>query len=184
MTDRRDDERTRFGLRARVGAGVVLAAAVVVVVLLVAAPSDRPTTAADAAALANRGPTARGPAVDARHPALLDAAVQGVAFPAYRREFGWRATGRRSDRLGGHATATVFYEHRGGRIAYTIVAGDALKLPGDATALRHGGISLSTFAAGAAVTWVRRGHTCVLTGARLAVLLRFATWRGAGAIVF
>ena len=37
--------------------------------------------------------------------------------------FGWKETGSRRDTLDGRATRTVFYEHMGHRIAYTILPG-------------------------------------------------------------
>jgi hypothetical protein len=183
MTDRHDKPPSRVGLRAGLVAAAVLVAAIFAIVLVGASSGDAPT-AVDAARIANDGPTASGPAVDARHPALLDLAVDGVAFPAYRREFGWRATGVRRDHVDARATTTVFYERHAHRIAYTIVSGDRLDRPDDARVVRRGGVELASFSSGTAVTWERGSHTCVLTGDTLDVLLELASWRGGGAIAF
>ena len=57
-------------------------------------------------------PGGRAP-VDAAAQALLDASVNGVAFPAWKEEFGWRATGQRGDDLDGRDTRTVEYQKEG-----------------------------------------------------------------------
>ena len=49
------------------------------------------------------------------------------------KEFGWRQAGIRSDRLGNREARTVLYEHDGKRIAYTIVSGDGIPAPSDAS---------------------------------------------------
>ena len=54
---------------------------------------------------------------------LLQLSVDGVPFPAFSQAFGWQATGAREDTLADRRAATVFYEHGGRRIAYTIVSG-------------------------------------------------------------
>ena len=51
-------------------------------------------------------------------------AVGGVTFPSWERAFGWRATGARTDTVGGREVTTVFYANsRGQRIGYAIAAG-------------------------------------------------------------
>ena len=55
--------------------------------------------------------------------------------------------------IDGRATRTVFYERRGRRVAYTIVARPAL--PGGGQLTFHGR---------RAVQWTRAGHTCLVSG--------------------
>ena len=55
--------------------------------------------------------------------------MDGVAFPAWDEEFGWRAIGQRGDDLDGRDTRTVEYQKEGKTVAYTIVPGDALRTP-------------------------------------------------------
>jgi hypothetical protein len=118
---------------------------------------------------------------------LLREHVESVRFPNFEGKFGWRATGVRSDRIGGRATGTVFYDRGGTRLAYTIVGGDALGDP-PGTATDRGGVRLRSFtrAGRTVVTWRRQGHTCVLsaTGVSRATLLELAAWKGKGAVAF
>jgi hypothetical protein len=179
-----------LGLRERVSApaarrgragwfiGLAGSAAAVLIALVLALPSG--PSVVQAAELAER--PSQGPAPAAQGPALLDEAVDGVAFPDWTREFGWRATGVRHDKLDGRPATTVFYAKDGGQVAYTIVSGDPLSVPGDARRQRTADTSLAAF--GDSVTWERRGHTCVLSGAPEDTLVKLAVWRGAGAVPF
>ena len=106
--------------------------------------------------------TSGGPGVDdvigaALRPATADASpreeIDGLTFPTYE---DWRATGVRSDVIGGRQTRTVFYERDGRRIAYTIVAGPAL----DGGETRR----LMKIDGRPAVQWTKAGHTCLVSG--------------------
>ena len=79
-------------------------------------------------------------------PAVLAEEVEGVPFPNLRPEFGWRPAGARADELDGRDTRTVFYERRGERIGYTIVAGDAIDPPEDSTPSTVNDVDLSSLA--------------------------------------
>lgn len=107
----------------------------------------------------------------------------GLPFPYWGDRFGWEATGMRTDRLDGRRLTTVFYRRGAARIAYTIVAGPALADTGSSSASRRAGTLLSTSTAGGrtVVTWMRRGHTCVLSGRDVPAdaLQSLAAW-GAG----
>jgi anti-sigma factor RsiW len=121
---------------------------------------------------------APGPAIDdvlavaskpATAPAALEREFEGVRFPTYKK---WRAVGERADVVDGRRVRTVFYRGGDGRvIAYAIVAGPALS---DEAALRSvrgdGGV--------VAVTWTRRGRTCVIAavGGDARSLARLAVW--------
>jgi len=172
----------RRGLMA--GGFAVAAAAVLLIVALVVLPGGAGgPTVAQAAELARLPATQPAPGVSAGDPARLDAAVDGVAFPAWVKEFGWEAVGARSDEIGGRAATTVFYEKEGRRLAYTIVGGEALEVP-DGTTVTVKGVGFTAIDQG--VTWRRDGHTCVLTGAGVPPdrVLDLAGWRGAGALTF
>ena len=117
------------------------------------------------------------------------AAVDGVAFPDWGREFGWRATGMRHDDLGGRPTATVFYEHMGHRLAYTIVSGTALPRPAGARTVERDGLRISLYrdpghGGHDVAVFERGGRTCVVAGhvLELDTLLDLAAWKGDGRV--
>jgi hypothetical protein len=170
-------------------AGGAAALAVALLLALLALPGGGPgPSVAQAAALGTRPPTAPAPAVRAEAPALLDAAVDGVAFPAWEAALGWAAVGRRDDRLDGRDAVTVRYARDGRLVAYTIVSGEALRPPAAAPVLVRGGVAFRVVATGGgpALSWERRGRTCVLSGPGVPreALLELAGWRGAGAVGF
>jgi hypothetical protein len=90
----------------------------------------------------------------------------GVTYPNWSVKFGWFALGRRGDELRGRDTTTVFYRHTHHRIGYTVVSGKALQPPDRAEVLTVRGLELHRFRQGEqdVVTFVRNGHTCVLSG--------------------
>jgi hypothetical protein len=166
-------------------AGAVAAAALTAILLLPAG-SGAPTVV-EAARLAER--PASGPvAVEPSNPKLLAADVEGVPFPNWAKEFGWRQVGIRSDRLGDRETRTVLYEHDGKRIAYTIVSGHGIAAPSDASTARRNGVTLHALGdrGRRVVTWWRDGRTCVLSGSDVddRELLKLASWKGDGAVPF
>jgi anti-sigma factor RsiW len=142
--------RRRLRLRRWLPAGFVAAAAATAVMLLMmAGGAPMPE---DIAAVALRPATAH---------VTPGEQIDGVPFP---RPAAWRAVGTRSDVVEARPTRTVFYERDGQRVAYTIVSGPALE---------HGRRVL-----GGALTWVRDGHTCVVSGrVSAAVLAQAAAWR-------
>jgi hypothetical protein len=145
-------------------------------------------TVAQAATIAARPATAvvAEPADDEVTLPRLSAA--GLPFPYWEDHFGWHATGTRTDRMDGHALTTVFYRRGAQHIAYTIVAGDRLPPVTDAhIAVRAGTLlTISTTAGRTVVTWLRQGHTCVLSArdVPLDALVKLATWRGQGRIPY
>jgi hypothetical protein len=142
-------QRRRLRLRRWLPVALVAAAAAAALLLVVAAGAP---VAEDVAAVALRPATA--------HVAPGEQ-IGGVRFP---RPAAWRAVGTRTDVVSGRLTRTVFYERDGARVAYTIVSGPALE---------HGRRVLP---GGGALTWVRDGHTCVVSGPA-AVLAKAAAWR-------
>jgi hypothetical protein len=169
-------------------AGIVAAAVVAIVVFAVTLPESDGLTVARVAELALLPASASGPALDPLEPRLLEASVDGVAFPSYAEAFGWEATGTRSDTVGGRRVETVVYELDGRRLGYSIVAGDAVGLPGSVLHVTREGTDVHVAELGGhlVVTWLRQGRTCVLSGDGIdrETLLELAAWRGGGAIPF
>jgi hypothetical protein len=166
-------------------AGVVAAAAALALIVL---PAGEPAVD-EAAELAARPASEPAPAPQHRQPTLLATSFEGLAYPDWEREFGWRAVGERSDELEGRTTHTVFYENpEGRRIGYTIVSGEPLDPPSDGDRTVVDGVELTAFAAdgASAVTWLRDGHSCVLAGegVQRSTLLELAAWKGDGAVTF
>jgi hypothetical protein len=117
---------------------------------------------------------------------LLDIGVDGLRFPDWAEEFGWRATGSRVDHIGGRRAVTVFYRLRDRRVAYTILSGPELHVPhAFQPAVRNGVLIRHLLIGGRTiVTWERAGHTCVLTGQRVGLerMRRLAAWKSHGEI--
>jgi hypothetical protein len=104
-------------------------------------------------------------ALPAEHAAPARSFV-GVTYPNWSVKFGWFALGRRGDELGGRKTNTTFYRHTHHRIGYTVISGRAIQPPADAEVVTVKGLELHRFRLGEqdAVSFVRNGHTCVLSG--------------------
>lgn len=188
-------ERTRRARAAprrllRVAAGGVATACACVALALVVLPSGAgDPTVFEAAALAQRPASSATPARLPGRPGLLDRRAEGLDFPDWEAKFRWRATGARVDELDGRRATTVFYENPGAvRIGYTILSGPAIDPPKGARVAVREGTELRIIERGGrrVVTWLRGGHTCVLSGAGVkpAVLLDLAGWRAKGAITF
>ncbi|HEY3865710.1 MAG TPA: hypothetical protein VGL54_06455 [Solirubrobacteraceae bacterium] len=168
------------------GSIAVTMAVVAVVAVALAAGLGRgggPTTLSmrQAAAPTLRAATLPAPSESSMHHAQLAAAVDGVPFPYWEDRFGWRSTGARTDRVNGRSVTTVFYaDSSGRRIGYAILAGTpAPRIGGGAIAWRDGvPYRLLTEYGAPAVTWVRDGHLCVVSGRGVsnATLLRLASW--------
>jgi anti-sigma factor RsiW len=145
-------------------------------------------SATGAAALAARPATQPAPPQLATRPELLARGVEGVAFPAWGAKFGWQPRGARTDETRGRRAVTVFYEHEGHRIGYTILSGPPLDPPADARRSRVAGVDLASWRDGmrTVVMFERGGHTCVLAGhvVHADTLPKLATWRGDGVIRF
>jgi hypothetical protein len=170
------------------GAVATIAAAAVLALTLVAELGTHPTIA-EAARPSALAATAPGPARDARRPTLLRASFAGVTYPDWNQDFGWRTTGRRHDSIeGGRTAETVFYQHTHHRIGYTVVSGKPLKPPGHAQRFVVNGLQMLAYKDGRrdVVTFERNGRTCVLAGVvhRRSTLVKLASWKADGAIVF
>lgn len=169
-----------FGLVGAVGAAVWSLAAL--------GGSQAGLTVAQAATLGARPATvalADPPGDRVTLPGLLAA---GLPFPYWEDRFAWRATGARTDRINGRDATTVFYRGGGRLVAYTILDGTSLPAGAGAHTLRSAGTLLTSYSMGdrQVVTWLRRGHTCVLSGrgVSLDAMLKLAAWRGHGQIPY
>jgi anti-sigma factor RsiW len=172
----------RIRLLPAAGLGAAVAAALLIVVLAGSGPTVETVLAAAA-----RPPVAAA-SLDPSQPRLLRDRVETVRFPNYAEKFGWQAEGTRADEFDGRDTRTVLYDRDGSRIAYTIVAGEALDWPEDAARTTREGVDLASFTEGGrtVVTWRRDGRTCVLSGEGVPrdQLLELAAWKGQGAVAF
>jgi hypothetical protein len=175
--------RARLGVFAPVAAG--LAALVAAMVVVLSGGSGPPTVSA-VSLIALRGPQLAAPAPRPANASLLQADVDGIAFPEWR-ELAWPASGVRTDKLEDRSLTTVFYKGRGGaQVGYTIVSGGALDVPEG----RHetvNGVRLTVVEDGGRriVTWQRDRHTCVLSGPSSVPaerMIALAAWDGGGAV--
>ncbi len=145
-------------------AGLAGAAAALLWTVLSLGGGQAALTVAQAATIAVRPITAAVAEPRDDQTALPGVRAAGLAFPYWGDRFGWRATGMRTDRLDGRRLTTVFYRRGAARIAYTIVAGPALAARSRSTSRPRHALSTSTDGGRTIVTWMRRGHTCVLSG--------------------
>ena len=169
--------------RSLAGAGAVAAALLCLVVVL-ALTGDR-SPVAQAADQAREPATEPAPGSSGR---LLHMNVDGVPFPDWSAAFDWHETGAGRDTLDERTTRTVFYEHMGHRIAYTIVSGTPLPVPEEARVVRRAGRSIAVYHdprhGGHDIAVFRRGRrTCVLAGhvMRQSTLVKLAAWDPSGA---
>jgi hypothetical protein len=189
--DRDRERRTRRPLggflRSPAFAGGLAAGAAFALILALVLPGGAGgPSVVEAAELAERPAEAPAPRPEPGEPALLDARAEGLAYPNWAREFGWRAAGRRVDEIDGRRAVTVFYEKEGRRVGYTILSGEQLDPPDDSRTAVRDGTTFRGFASDGRliVTWPRQGHTCVLSGEGVdaATLIDLAAWSGMGAV--
>jgi hypothetical protein len=125
--------------------------------------------------------TTGAPRESTTHAQQLNVAVDGVAFPYWKEHFGWRATGTRTDTLGGRSVTTVFYTGpRDRRIGYAIVGGTPPPAASGGTVVWHRGVPyrLQRLGGVPVLAWRREGRMCVLAGRGVsgATLMRLASW--------
>jgi hypothetical protein len=146
-------------------------------------------TVAQAASLANRPATISVTEPPDDQVTLPGLSAAGLPFPYWEDHFDWDAAGARTDHIAGRQTTTVFYHRHGESIAYTIVSGRSLPTASGARMFVRAGIGVVVYPTRGGtqvVTWLRRGHTCVLSGrgVPLDALLKLAVWRGRGRIPY
>ena len=184
-TRRRRRRPRRWLVAPGLAASCVLAATVALVVDLGGSDDGVGSPSVQEVAAVTRLPARQAaPAALGGLPPRLSVAVQGLAFPDWRRALGWKATGRRSDRIANRSVTTVFYAYSGRpRLGYAIVAGAPLAL-GAGRDVVVGGARYRVVARGGrrTVTWTQAGHTCVIdapTSVAAATLVRLADWANA-----
>jgi hypothetical protein len=161
-----------------VPAVTALAIVIVALVVLLGSGSTAPSVG-QTAKLALSSATAPAPARDSTHPDLLAAGVDGIPFPSYVSNPGWRAIGSRSQVIHHRTILTVYYRAPDGtRVGYSIVPGHTLTLPSGATTTVLHGVRYAYGGVGSGryITWARDGHTCVIAGRQVSnrTLLRLA----------
>lgn len=164
-------------------AGVLAAAIAVVVTVLVTSGPGTPTVA-EVARFASQAPTEAAPR-PVGDGARLAAEVDGVVFPDFGASYGWEAVGANRGELDGRGSTAVVYEKDGNRIAYAIVAGEALPRPPAGESTIRDGVLYQTLGVDGltVVTWRREGRTCVLIGPAPAdELIALASWQAGGAL--
>ncbi len=185
---RRRRRGTWASLPRLVPAGAVAIAAVVAVLVLTLGGGVSAPTVAQAAVLGTRSATAPAPAQHGATPTLAHLTAAGLPFPYWDDRFGFSAVGVRHDRFDGRPATTVFYRSRGQRVAYTIVSGPPLRFGARTHRSVWNGIAMWTLEAHGmrVATWLRRGHSCVLSGQHVSfyVLNSLGSWRGGGKIPY
>jgi hypothetical protein len=170
-------------------AAMALAAIVGVVLALLTGPGTHRALSEPSVSAASRltlsAATTGAPGESPAHAAQLNAKVDGVAFPYWGERFGWRASGMRTDTIGGRSVRTVFYSGPGARrIGYAIVGGTPAPATSGGTLVWHRGVAYRLRQVGGVpvLTWQREGRLCVLSGRGVsgATLVRLASW-GEGA---
>jgi hypothetical protein len=151
-----------------VPAATALAIVIVALVVLLGSGSTAPSVD-QTAKIALSSATAPAPERAAGHPELLAAAVDGVPFPSYVSNPGWRATGSRSQLVHERTIVTVYYRRPDGtRVGYSIVPGHTLTDPDGVTIMADGiRYTYGRVGSGRYITWTRGGHTCVIAGTRV-----------------
>jgi hypothetical protein len=180
----------RQGRRAGVAAAVLATAATALAIgLVVGTGSGSGPTLGEYVALGSLPATAGAPHKLPGRRSLLAAHVEGVPFPYWEDRFGWRASGVRSDKLGGRAVMTVFYGgHTGGQVAYSIVARTPPPQSGGSDTARggaavwRGGVRywIQHVDGRSTIVWERNGRRCIISGYGLSphALLALASWNG------
>ena len=160
--------RAPFWRRHRWALGAAAAAAAALAVVAMALQTGGGTTEPslnEVYAAARLDPTEAAPAALGGAPPVLDARVDSLVFPDWKRNFGWRAVGRRDDTLAGRSVTTVFYRNPDGvRLGYAVVSGDALADNPSGRQVTRVGKTYHVARTGGrtTVTWSQQGHTCVI----------------------
>ena len=151
----------------RLALGGAVAAALAALVLVVTGGGP---TVQDVAVAALRAPTL---------PAAAGTHVGTVRFRDYGSQYGWRAVGRREDRVDGRRAVTVVYRNGGRGVHYAVLGGAPVRLPDGRRVTVQGRRYVVLRNAGATlVAWHQGGHTCVLASKAVGEreLVRFASW--------
>ncbi len=181
--DRRRPAAVRWGL----SGAVAFAAVVAVLVVSLSSGGGSALTLRTAVAMTLRPATMAAPVENPHNGTMLEASVDGVAFPYWEESFGWRSTGARTDRVGGRTLTTVYYaDSHHHWIGYAIVAGTPAPPVSGGVIVQRGDTPYRFLTEDGAqvVTWLRDGHLCVLAGhgVNSGTLLSLASWHGHGTL--
>ena len=155
----------RFKLTGAI-AGFAAALGIAAALIVPSGSATHGPDAAQLAALSGRGATAPAPGVDPADPTLLRARVDDVSFPRWSGRLSWRATGRRTDSVGGRRAVTVYYaDPRGVRLGYTILAGSPVDWSAGSRKVVSNGVEVhvSRTAGRVIAEWRERDHSCVIS---------------------
>jgi hypothetical protein len=195
LRERIENDRARERPRARrrvvglAGSFAAVAAAAAAAIVISVGGSPNPSVLATVE-LAGAGPVLPAPAHDASNPSLLRTQIQGLPFPDWNQKFQWRASGARTDQIGGRDAKTVYYDNpAGGRAAYTILGGDAIPAPDGARTVHLRGKTFYLLERNGRriIVWDRAGHTCVMSAPASVPqsrLVDLAAWDNGGTVPF
>ena len=173
----------RFMTATAATAAVAVAAFAAALAVTIGGGTTGSPTVAEAAGLGTRAPVTAAAATSNDDGVLPGVNAVGISFPDWGASFGFEAVGVRRDHLGGRLATTVFYARGDRRIAYTVMSGAPLPAGAPVRESVRNGVSIGTFLTNGrvVVTWVRNGHTCVLSGPGTpsALLSRLAAWKAA-----
>jgi hypothetical protein len=144
--------------RLKLAGALSAGAAVLGIVVGLAVGGGGAPSALDAAAFASGEAETGPPAFVVDDPEHLDVRVGVVTFPSWSHT-PWRVSGARDDELDGREARTVFYDHDGTRVGYTVVEGE-LDWP-DGTTQRDG-IRVLRRDGELVAFWRVNGETCVI----------------------
>jgi anti-sigma factor RsiW len=168
--------------------GAVMTAALAAALVLVLTGGAGSPTVVEASVLATLPPqTSVGPPSSPGHtlPGVTEA---GLNYPYLEDQFGYRTIGVRRDTFAGRTVTTVLYSRGASRAAYAIVSGPPLRLGQRGWSTTRDGVRFWTLRSshGPIVTWVRKGHSCILVGNGTAVpvMLRLASWHAGGRVPY
>jgi hypothetical protein len=171
----------RFVTATAATAAVAVAAFAAALVLVIGGGATGAPTVAAAAALGTRQPVSVATESPNDSGILPGVSAAGISFPDWGSGFGFEAVGIRRDHLGNRLATTVYYARGDQQIAYTITSGPPLPAGAATRQSVWSGTRLSSFLSRGrvVVTWLRNGHTCVLSGpgTPMAVLARLASWK-------
>jgi hypothetical protein len=171
----------RFVTATAATAAVAVAAFAAALVLTIGGGATGTPTVAAAATLGTRQPVSGATESPNDHGVLPGVSAAGISFPDWGSSFGFEAVGSRRDHLGDRLATTVYYARGDQQIAYTIMSGPPVPAGAATRQSVWQGTRLGSFLTQGrvVVTWLRNGHTCVLSGpdTPMAVLARLAAWK-------
>lgn len=145
--------------RLEIGGLATALAAVLVAIALVVTTGPNAPDVDQVVATAAQGPTTGAPAVDPSDPSKLNVAVGSVRFPTWEGDYGWSASGARTDKIHGRRVETVFYKNTdGAAMKYSVVDG----APIDTLEPSSTKYQITSSGGARRIVWRAGGHTCII----------------------